>query len=431
MFRKLGIPAKAGEIQALHKVQAIIEFEPDGTIVQANDNFLKVMGYDLGDIVGRHHSIFVDSAISATSQYRDFWKQLGTGQAQSGLYRRVANGGREVWIQGSYSPIMNRRGRPYRVIKHAMDVTSDRLNIADMEGRLKAIDRAQAVISFDLNGTILDANDNFLSALGYKREEVIGKHHRIFVDRAERESPAYRQFWDRLQSGEYHSGQFRRLRKNGDDIWIQATYNPIFDMAGRPFKIVKYATDITRQTRASQELQQSLGSLAETVPQIASKAQNANQLALDATQCADQGGAVVQTLVGTINQLNDRAKSMSDIISLIDSIALQTKLLALNAAVEAAQAGEQGRGFAIVAHEVRALAQRTADSSRDINELVKSTIDKLSESSGCARQAGDAMKTIVGSITEVTDRIRDIVDVADSQSRDVGEVTEAISRLQA
>ncbi|HWU78256.1 MAG TPA: PAS domain-containing methyl-accepting chemotaxis protein [Rhodanobacter sp.] len=420
----------AREVQALNKVQAIIEFELDGTIVDANDNFLGVVGYSRDEVIGKHHSMFVDDATRRSDSYKAFWKQLGMGAPQTGVYRRLANGGREIWIQGSYSPILDARGRACKVIKHAMDVTEERLKTADMEGRLAAIDRAQAVISFDLDGNILECNDNFLAALGYAREEVIGHHHRMFVSPEERESSAYRQFWARLHAGEYHAGLFRRIRKDGREVWIQASYNPIFDMSGRAFKVVKYATDVTRQTQAAQQLQQSLGSLAETVPAIAGKAQNANHLAGEAASSAGSGGVLVKDLVCTIDQLNERAKSMAEINSLIDSIAFQTNILALNAAVEAARAGEQGRGFAVVAQEVRALAQRSAQSSRDIRDLVQATIDTLSDGSKRAHQTGEAMLAIIGATTQVTERIREIAAEADAQSNGIRLVNQAIAHMQ-
>jgi len=260
------------QVLALHRAQAIIEFSPDGIILDANENFLRTVGYERRDIVGKHHRIFVRPEERESEAYRQFWLRLGQGHHDSGLYRRIGKDGREVWIQGSYSPILDRRGRPYKIIKHATDVSDERLQASDTEGQLSAINRSQAVISFDLDGIILDANDNFLTTMGYRREEVVGRHHRMFVDPAERESAEYRDFWTRLRRGEYNAALYRRVRKDGADVWIQASYNPIFDMAGRPFKIVKYATDVTRQTSAARMLQESLGSLADTVPAIAGQA---------------------------------------------------------------------------------------------------------------------------------------------------------------
>ncbi|GAB2562521.1 PAS domain-containing methyl-accepting chemotaxis protein [Dyella jejuensis] len=420
-----------GQIEALHKAQAIIEFRLDGTILDVNENFLRTMGYERKEVIGNHHRMFVDPVEREGDNYKKFWERLGSGEHYTGQYKRMAKGGREVWIQASYSPILDRRGRPFKVVKHAIDVTAQRLQTADMEGRLAAINRAQAVISFDLDGTILDANDNFLATLGYQREEVVGRHHRLFVDAATRESEAYREFWARLREGEYNAGLFSRVRKDGTEVWIQATYNPILDMTGRPFKIVKYATDVTEQTRAVQTLQSALGSLSETVPAIASQASNARSLANDASSSASSGGSMVNELVGTISDINQRAQSMAEIIGVMDSIAFQTNILAINAAVEAAHAGEQGRGFGVVAQEVRALAQRSAQSARDIRELIQNAVDSLAEGSQRARQAGEAMHAIVASALQVNERVGQIANAADSQASGIAQVNRAIERLRA
>jgi methyl-accepting chemotaxis protein len=419
-----------GQIKALHKAQAIIEFSVDGTILDANDNFLQTMGYERNEVVGQHHRMFVDPIEREGDEYKIFWEQLGSGQHFTGQYKRIAKGEREVWIQGSYSPLLDRRGRPYKVVKHAIDVTAQRLQAADMEGRLSAISRAQAVISFDLNGIILDANENFLTTLGYEREEVIGQHHRMFVDKVTRESDEYRESWARLRRGEYIAGLFSRVRKNGSEAWIQASYNPIFDMSGRPFKIVKYATDVTEQTRAVKTLQHSLRQLSETVPAIANQALSASRMARDASSSANSGGTMVSELVGTINEINDRAQSMEEIIGVMDAIAFQTNILAINAAVEAAHAGEQGKGFGVVAQEVRGLAQRSAQSARDIRELIQNAINSLAEGSDRARQAGEAMHAIISSAAQVNDSVSQIANAADSQATGISQVNMAIERLR-
>ena len=419
-----------GRIAAIDQVQAVIEFTPEGVILDANENFLRAFGYTRDQVVGQHHRIFVDAAERESEAYRAFWQRLGEGQPDSGLYRRLASDGREVWIQGSYSPVLDRRGRVRRVIKHATDVTGQRLQAADMEGRLTAIDRAQAVISFDLDGIILDANANFLAALGYRREEVVGQHHRMFVDRAERESPAYRQFWERLRRGEYNAALYRRVRRDGSPIWIQASYNPIFDLAGRPLKVVKYATDVTRQTLAAQTLRESLEHLADTVPAIAGEAQTANRLAVAARGNAGAGGDLVKELVAAIGDINQRANAMAQIIAVMDSIAFQTNILALNAAVEAAHAGELGKGFGVVAQEVRALAQRSAQSAREIRAMVQNTSDALAGCSTRAQRAGEAMQAIVQSSTQVDQRIRQIAEAARSQADGLAQVSRSIGDLQ-
>lgn len=418
-------------IDALNQTQAIIEFQLDGTIVDANEKFLQLMGYERHEVVGKHHQIFIAPEEREGEEYKKFWQRLNSGQYHTGQYKRMAKHNREVWIQGSYSPILDRQGRPYKVIKHAVDITAQRLQAADMEGRLAAIDRALAVISFDLDGIILDANDNFLRALGYQREEVIGHHHRMFVDEATRESTAYRDFWARLRQGEYNAGLYHRIRKDGSNAWIQATYNPIFDMAGRPFKIIKYATDVTERTCAVQMLQSALGSLSETVPAIAGQAQSASHLANQACSSANAGGSMVNHLADTINDINTRAQGMTEIIGVIDSIAFQTNILAINAAVEAAHAGERGKGFGVVAQEVRMLAERSAQSAHEIRVMVQNAIDSLADGSHRARLAGDAMHAIVASALQVNERVGEIAKAADAQADDITLVNQAVEHLRA
>ncbi|HEY4091768.1 MAG TPA: methyl-accepting chemotaxis protein [Luteibacter sp.] len=418
-----------GKMDALNKTQAVIEFSLDGTILSANQNFLDAMGYSLRDIVGRHHRLFLDPAEAETPEYAAFWKRLGSGEPDMGLYRRLGAGGREVWIQASYNPVLDRRGHPVRVVKFATDVTEQRLRAADMEGRLAAIDKAQAVISFSLDGHILEANDNFLDTMGYTRDEVVGEHHRMFVDRAQRESQAYRAFWEKLGRGEYDSGLYHRMDRQGREVWIQGSYNPIFDMAGRPFKVVKYATDVTAQTRATRALHASLTELADTVPAIAEQARATNALATQASRSAADGGAMVDAVIATMGAIQDGARDIADIVSLIDSIAFQTNILALNASIEAARSGVHGKGFAVVAQEVRMLSQRSADSARDIRTLIENTLDRVREGSERSGEAGDAMRTILGSVTTLLDRVSDVAQATNTQAGGIDSVRRAVAEL--
>jgi methyl-accepting chemotaxis protein len=241
-----------GQLQAVGKSQAVIEFKLDGTILNANQNFLNVVGYALEEIRGRHHSMFVEAGQRDSAGYRAFWDKLGRGEYDAGIYKRVAKSGKEVWIQASYNPIIDMSGKPFKVVKYATDVTAERLRTADFEGQLNAVGKAQAVIEFNLDGTILTANENFLKVMGYTMDELRGKHHSLFVDSEQRNSSEYRAFWEKLGRGEYDTGQYKRIAKTGNEVWIQASYNPILDMNGRPFKVVKYATDITEQRRQNE-----------------------------------------------------------------------------------------------------------------------------------------------------------------------------------
>ena len=239
----------AGKVDAIGRSQAIVELALDGTVLDVNSNFEATMGYSLDEVRGRHHSTFVDPAEAAGQAYRDFWASLGEGRFTSGEYRRFAKGGREVWLQATYNPIRDPEGRVFKVVKFATDVTAAKQRSADHAGQMTAIGRSQAVIEFALDGTILDANDNFLAAMGYGLDEIQGRHHGLFVDDAYRASPEYHAFWDELRGGAFKAAEFRRLGKGGREVWIQATYNPILGTDGRPFKVVKFASDITAQVQ--------------------------------------------------------------------------------------------------------------------------------------------------------------------------------------
>ncbi len=232
---------------ALGKSLAVIEFQLDGTITHANENFLNAVGYTLDEVKGKHHSIFVEPSYRDSSEYKAFWARLNRGEYDAGEFKRIAKGGREIWIQGSYNPILDAGGKPYKVVKYASDITAQKLQNADYAGQIAAIGKSQAVIEFTMDGTAINANANFLSALGYSLDEVKGKHHSMFVDPAYRESSEYRAFWAHLNRGEYEAGEFKRIGKGGKEVWIQASYNPILDLNGKPFKVVKYATDVTAQ----------------------------------------------------------------------------------------------------------------------------------------------------------------------------------------
>ena len=246
-------PQHKAYYDAIRKSSAVIEFLPDGTVVDANQNFLAAVGYELSEIKGKHHSIFCDPEYVATQEYRDFWASLARGEFVSHQFQRFAKGGREIWIQASYNPIFDKRGNVSGVVKFATDITASRQRNSEFESKVAALDRSQAVIEFSLDGTILAANDNFLNAVGYTFEEIEGKHHRIFCSESYSGSEDYRAFWHSLAAGEFKSGQFQRFAKGGKEVWIEASYNPVFDVAGRPYKVVKFATDITEQVRQKEQ----------------------------------------------------------------------------------------------------------------------------------------------------------------------------------
>jgi methyl-accepting chemotaxis protein len=240
-------------LDAIHRVQAVVEFDLDGKVVHANHNFLDAMGYALGEVVGQHHRMFCAAEFIESDAYRSLWRELGQGHPCSGEYMRLDKSGRPVWLQASYNPVFDSEGRPVKVIKFATDITAAKLQSADNAAKIDAINRVQAVIEFGLDGSILDANANFLQTMGYSLDEIRGQHHRIFCEAAHAASPAYAEFWGHLGAGELHAGVYKRRHKSGRDVWINASYNPVFGPDGKPFKVIKYATDVTERIQLNAE----------------------------------------------------------------------------------------------------------------------------------------------------------------------------------
>ena len=419
-----------GQLAAINRALAIVEFELDGTIIKANENFLALMGYTLAEVKGKHHSMFVSAEEKLSPEYSQLWKRLNSGELDQGIYHRLGKAGRELWINATYNPILDRRGRPFKIVKYARDVTQEQTQAADFAGQIAAINRARAVIEFDTKGYILTANQNFLNAVGYSLANIVGKHHSMFVDEPERSSPQYRGFWQRLGEGNYDSGLYRRIRKDGSELWLQANYNPIFDVYGRVSKVVKYATDVTVQTQATHTLQVAVGGLTEALKVGADSALEANALVQSTSAVAKQGGEVMNEVVEKMATINTSAEKITDIVSVIDEITFRTNLLALNAAVEAARAGEHGRGFAVVASEVRSLAQRTAASANEIKTLIAGSVKETRQGANLVHHAGKTIEQMVTSIESIATIISTISSSARNQTSEIEHVSETIRQLE-
>ncbi len=323
MLRRQILKSRSGEAElaAITKSQARIEFSMDGTIITANENFLKVVGYTLSEIEGKHHSLFVDPAYRSSAEYRELWAALGRGELKQAEFKRLAKGGREVWILGSYNPILDRSGKPFKVVKFATDVTAERLRSADFAGQVQAIGKSQAVIEFAMDGTILQANPNFLATMGYRLDEIQGRHHGLFVAPAERDSAAYRDFWAALSRGEYKAGEFKRVGKDGTEVWIQASYNPILDLNGKPFKVVKFATDVTQQKLRNADFAGQIEAIG--------KSQAVIEFALDGT-IKTANDAFLATMGYTLAEVEGRHHSMFVPAAERDSAAYRAFWAALN-----------------------------------------------------------------------------------------------------
>ncbi|ARP89472.1 histidine kinase [Bordetella genomosp. 9] len=415
--------ADSGELAALYRSQAVIEFDLDGRVLTANDNFLRIFGYELDAVQGQHHRLFVDPAESASPAYTAFWESLARGIPHSGRYRRLARDGRAVWLQASYNPVLDRHGDPVKVMKIATDITEEQRRNDDATGQLAAISKVQAIIEFALDGTILRANRLFLDAVGYDEDEVVGRHHSMFVLPEERQSPAYAEFWRRLAAGVHDTGQYLRIGKGGRQVWIAASYNPILDAAGRPFKVVKYATDITARVVAAEQLRQAVQGLTDN----AGRAQQANELAQEAAGVAEAGGRTVRAVVDTMDAITGSSRRIADIIGVMDGIAFQTNILALNAAVEAARAGAHGKGFAVVAAEVRNLAQNSAAAAREIKALIQTSVQQIEQGAALVQSAGSTMEEIVASSRRVTGITAEVVEVSLAQSQSLTQVTDNLA----
>ncbi len=630
-----------GEEEALNQSFGVMECDMQGNILSCNDLFLKPLGYKEDEIVGQHVGRILPKNVPDSEDYKNMWQQLNEGKSTSREICRVAKNGDEFWFQSTYVPIKNEADKPFKVVVYSYCVTAEKLKNADFQAQLKAISKIQGVIEFDLNGNILAVNDNFAAVTGYSKEEIIGKHHSLFVTPEYKNSTDYKAFWDKLGRGEPDENLYHRIGKGGQDIWLQGSYNPVYGLDGKPFKVVKFATDVTKtvlnekvqaqnaiealmiknalesasnnlmvadndgvitymnpstlalmreasdtfkgifpsfnadkligqnfdvfhknpahqrnllgnlkerhvaelpigemffrltanplfddngqrlgsvvewvnltdekrveneiktvvenaangnlserldsskvkgsmaktmdsvnqlidafssillqvreagetintaaqeissgnndlssrteqQASSLEETASSMEELASTVKQNAENARQANQMAEAASQVAIKGGEVVGDVVTTMSAINESARKIEDIITVIDGIAFQTNILALNAAVEAARAGEQGRGFAVVAGEVRNLAQRSASAAKEIKELISDSVSKVEDGTKLVENAGATMHEVVTSVQRVTDIMSEITAASSEQSAGIDQVNGAITNM--
>ena len=405
---------------AVDRSTAMIEFKPDGTIVNANENLLATMGYRLEEIVGQHHRIFCFPDYQASADYRKFWQRLAAGEFIRERFLRRNKQGQEVWLEASYNPIRGADGSIEGVLKLATDITAQVAREQEQNSMVEAIGRSMAVIAFNLKGEVLEANENFEQTMGYRLNEIRGKHHRMFCTREEADSAEYRHFWERLNKGEFFSGRFKRINRHGDTIWLSATYNPVFDAAGRLYKVVKFARDITAQVR-QQQAESEAAKLAYDISQQTDESARHGAKVIRETVDVVRGIAdELSRAAEGISAVSQQSEMISSIVQVIRGIAEQTNLLALNAAIEAARAGEQGRGFAVVADEVRNLAARTSQATVEIVEVVKRNHDlaqvsvdsmqasrhKVEQGVSLVNQAGDVIEEIQSGARQVVDAVR-------------------------
>jgi methyl-accepting chemotaxis protein len=413
---------------ALDRSQAVIEFEPGGTIVKANRNFLDAMGYSLDEIRGKHHRMFVAASEAADPSYARFWDDLRQGKFCSSEFKRIGKNGKEVWIQATYNPILDESGKVFKIVKYATDITAAKLQSANMLGQIQAIHKSQAVIEFELDGTIIDANDNFLNVTGYSLAEIRGKHHSIFVPSEDRGTGEYQEFWRALARGEYRSQQFRRIRKDGEEFYIRASYNPILDLNGKPFKVVKFAHDITAdfkmKLQTERERSELISAVATGTEELSSSVKEIAEAMVKSRQTADQAAASVDRADGITQKFDENAKSTANIVELIGSITDQINLLALNATIESARAGEAGRGFAVVASEVKSLAGQVKGASEKISA-------EISAMQASSQDVVASLVSVKREIDAVQQYVASTAAAVEEQSAVAGELAATVQRAVA
>jgi methyl-accepting chemotaxis protein len=400
-------------LDAISSQLAMIQFSTDGYILEANPNFLKVMGYSLNELQGQHHKLFCSSETTSSPDYASFWKRLSEGNPMNGQFLRIDKSGSDVWLEASYCPVKDIEGNVIKIVKIASDISPLINTSHELKSQQEALSRSQAIIEFNLKGEVITANDNFLNTVGYQLDEIKGQPHKIFCPDEVVQSRDYQQFWGDLRKGEFVAGKFHRKNKQGDDIWLEASYNPIFDPKGQLYKIIKFATDVTQTVVKANETTQ-LALQASTVTESSTQ---------EGLNVGNQAITVMQKVVGglqssseAVQSLNEQSDQISNIVDTITAIADQTNLLALNAAIEAARAGEQGRGFAVVADEVRQLAARTSNSTSEIEEVVKrnkqlasNAMDTMSEVQEQATRGEELIQETGRSIESISKNTQDLV----------------------
>lgn len=399
---------------------ARIDFTPAGDVIDANSVFLGAMQCSLEDIVGRHHRQFCDSELASSDDYRQFWRDLAQGIAKKGRFKRRRPTGEELWLEATYFPVRDAQGRVNRIMKIASDVTAEVAQLNRQRSITEAISRSMAAIEFDTQGHVLWANDNFCRTMGYRLEDIQGKHHRIFCDDSFYQK--HPDFWQKLSQGKFEAGQFKRSRKNGENIYLEATYNPIKDDNGTVQSIIKFATDITEQAVASQQAEEAAEIAQSTSLQTAHIVKDAMKgiqrnanTAADIVKRSEQADAVVQ-------ELKSQSVKISETVKTINGLADQTNLLALNAAIEAARAGEHGRGFAVVADEVRQLANRTTQATAEISQV-------MTMSEGVSARISENMAAIQQVAQTGEEQMQEIRAIMEEIDQGANNVVNAVARL--
>lgn len=388
-------------LDALSLSLGLIEFDPTGKVLTANDNFLRLVGYTLAEVQGQHHSMFVDPAYRASPEYREFWAKLARGEYDAAEYKRIGKGGREVWIKASYNPVKNASGQVVKVIKQATDVTAEKLQNAETAAKLDAVSRAQGVIEFTPTGEVITANENFLAVLGYRLEEIKGQKHRMLVEPAYGQSAEYQDFWRRLNAGDFIADEFKRIGKGGKEVWIQASYNPVFDLNGKVVKIVKFATDVTERVRAVDEIAEGLSRMAANnfeavIPQPFAPAFEKLRQDFNAAT-----GKVRSALLEVAGNTNNISSSAQEILNASDDMARRTEQQAANLEETAA-----------ALNQITTTIKQSAEGAQHARQICAAADEDGKASAQIVREAIEAMNNISNSAKEISQIIGMIDEIA-------------------
>lgn len=433
-------------LNALNTNFAVIEFSSRGIINNANQAFLDTMGYTSREIIGKHHKIFCDKNYVQTREYKDFWSGLNSGVSHIDEFKRFTKDGDIIWLKASYTPVISSSGIVTKVIKIAQDITEQKIKNANYEAQLDAISISQGVIEFDLEGKILSANDNFLNLTEYSLNEIKGKHHSMFCTHEYKNSIEYKHFWEKLNRGEFDSGEYKRLGKRDKEVWIQASYNPIMGLDGKPFKVVKFATDITKTKSMITGVEHSaknlktaslnLGKVGHNMNQLLESLQIVTKASINGSKITEKAQVKSKETTELMLKLGEQSKKIGKVVQAIKAISQKTNLLSLNASIEAARAGKAGKGFAVVASEVKDLSTQTSiatqeiyDSILSVQESADNSIKAMNTILNIIIEMSTISKNIVASVAEQREISNEVSSLMQNSKKDIDLITQAIRRI--